>query len=254
MHICQADTIRSKPFTSVEVTLYSEAIHSLLNTLRAAKDHKLASTYPAAASLAQIKDKWGVGMSVFSPPPTGYSDKRTFRLNGDASTQDLRLLAMLGIVSEATSGQGEHIGPQINLAVEQRSTTGCNSNREMDWEMTEGDLFYVLRDLAKQVKVKVKVCFALHFMGNVVADLWKNHDEEDLARKRKADYDGRRKKLSKDRKDAEQADDTGLNFGIQDKDMQRLGKKMKKAAVKDAVTMAEEDSEEEEKPDERMVL
>ena len=43
----------------------------------------------------------------------------------------------------------------LNSVIELRSTTGAKANRKKDWEMTEGDVFYVLRDLIKQTKEEV---------------------------------------------------------------------------------------------------
>jgi hypothetical protein len=71
-----------------------------------------------------------------------------------------------------------------------------------------------------------------------------NYDEGELARKRKSGYDDRRKKLGKAKKDAEQAEDTGMSIGSKDKEMEHVEKKLQKTAVRDALTMVESDSDE----------
>jgi hypothetical protein len=216
------NAISGKPFEGVEVTMAPDSIRSQLNTLQQTANNKLASTYPATTSLNIIDENWGTDMSVFPPVPWGYPDKRTFRTAGDASTWGLRLrlLATLAILSECTPGQAEHIGPMLNAAVELRNID--KRVKKNKFIMTDNDVVTVIKNLVHPLEGKKK-------------------DILD-PRKRKIEYDSRRKTEAKNKKATEQALDADMPVG--GKGMQQVEKKMKKSTMKE-YEVVESDSEDE---------
>jgi hypothetical protein len=161
------DVIRGEPFDGVQVTMAPKSVRDLLDTLDSIPNNKLATTHPAAGSLALIDDNWGVDMASFPPPPPMYGDDRTFRPAGDAATWDLRLLATLAVLSEFTQGQGDYIGGLVNSAVELR-----NTNKRFKKNLglvTVVDVVRVIRDLLHPLNEDVSFVWR-HFSskGNVL--------------------------------------------------------------------------------------
>ncbi|KAI4924205.1 uncharacterized protein J4E92_007286 [Alternaria infectoria] len=211
------DMIRGEPFDGPQVTMEPRSVRDLLDTLDSIPSNKLGTTHPAAASLGLIEENWGVDMTSFPPPPPMYGG-RTFRPAGDAATWDLRLLATLAVLSEFTHGQGDYMGSQINSAVELRN---INKRFKKDLDlMTVVDVVRVIRDLLHPLEM----------------------NEEDVlaTRKRKSEYNGRRKSERDNTKAAELAIDTDMPVGGEA--MERVEKKLRKTRLPDKV---ESDSEEE---------
>jgi hypothetical protein len=146
------DAIRSEKFDGVQVTMPPKSIRDLLDTLGQIPDNKLATTHPAASSLALMNENWGIDMDAFPPPPPMYGG-RTFRPVGDAATWDLRLLATLAILSEFTHGQGEYMGAQVNSAVELRNID--KRTKKNLGVVTTVDVVRVIRDLLHPLNEEV---------------------------------------------------------------------------------------------------
>jgi hypothetical protein len=111
---------------------------------------------------------------------------RDFRLVGEKSAWDLRLLAAVVVLSEFMLGQGVNMGSLVCYAVELRVGNG-RSKQEL--VVKEADVKRVMRDLLQPLHGLV--CFFL--LGLTHPDDYRWPKSNIIVRKRKAKYNQRRR-------------------------------------------------------------
>ncbi|KAF2800679.1 hypothetical protein K505DRAFT_355520 [Melanomma pulvis-pyrius CBS 109.77] len=162
-----------------------------VETLYDTPDHAVSQKYPANQRISTMIRNWGTDMATLL---AGYRALRKsphdMRPTPDIRTWDLRLLAMLAILSDMLKGQGHHVAFTLDTCVLFRSSDPRSANRAF---------FVVIDDVQKTIKDLSDM------LGNSEAA------QKRMEKAKKAKEDQRRRRAEKTKK--EKAANAALGMG-----------------------------------------